>query len=64
MLTSTARDLYVKEVDKNGHSSVRCHRVWDADRFMASAAEHAKKEGSKLSVITEREYRATKGWAQ
>ncbi len=30
------RDLYVRITAHDGKSHVRCHRVWDADLFLAS----------------------------
>lgn len=28
------RDLWLKYTDNRGRETVRCHRVWDADRFL------------------------------
>lgn len=38
-LHSTARDLYLRHTDTNGHSTVQLHRVWSVEKFLA--AEHA-----------------------
>lgn len=42
-----SRDIYLRHTDGNGHSVVRCHRVWDADRFVASLQALAKKEAER-----------------
>jgi hypothetical protein len=34
--TLIGRDIFVRHTDKDGHSSVQQHRVWDAERFIAS----------------------------
>lgn len=41
--TLICRDIYMRHTDGDGHSHVMCHRVWDADRFVASQVDAAKK---------------------
>lgn len=54
----TGKDLYVKVTDKNGKSSIRCHRVWDAKRFFASLTEQHRKEGGKVELSNRERYLA------
>lgn len=52
------RDIYLRHTDKNGKSYVQEHRVWDADRFVASQVGAAVKEGGKAFAqqITREQY--------
>ena len=34
--TLAYRDLHLRHTDTSGHATVQCHRVWDADRFLAA----------------------------
>lgn len=45
--TVICRDIYLRHTDGNGNSTVQCHRVWDAERFIASQVAMAKNESSK-----------------
>ena len=56
----TTRDLYLQHKDKKGSPRVECHRVWDAERFLAATEAAAKKEGGSVAVVTEAEYRKEK----
>lgn len=38
-----SRDIYLRHTDADGKSRVVEHRVWDADRFIASQEEAARK---------------------
>ena len=55
---TSARDVYLRHTDKDGRSYVREHRVWDADKFIASQLGHALKEGGKAFVqqLTREQY--------
>lgn len=37
------RDLYLKHTSTDGQSAVRCHRVWDADKFLLTLQSEATK---------------------
>ena len=39
--------IYMRRTDKEGRLTVTEHRVWDADRFMATRHAEAVKEGGK-----------------
>ena len=54
------RDIYLCATDEKGHSTVRCHRVWNASRFIASQQRSAVEAGgkSKVTQITEEQYRS------
>lgn len=67
--TLTCRDLHLRHTDTNGHATVQCHRVWDADRFLAArqseardlnakagAADPSAPQRAKVEMITEAEY--------
>jgi hypothetical protein len=56
----TTRDIFLRHTDKDGHSVVREHRVWNSDLFITSQAEAALKEGGKALVqqITREQYLA------
>lgn len=41
--TLIGRDIYLRHTDPQGKSFVQEHRVWDADRFIASQQQAAKK---------------------
>jgi len=43
MDTLICRDVFVRHTEGNGRSYVMCHRVWDADRFLAAQVEAAKR---------------------
>lgn len=34
--TIACRDLHLRHTDTGGHATVQCHRVWDADLFLAA----------------------------
>jgi len=55
----TARDVYARHTNKEGHSYVAVHRVWSAERFFAARAAEAAKDGGKARCeqITEEQYR-------
>lgn len=62
-----ARDLYVRTTEPCGKSRVTQHRVWDAERFIASlqrqSREQAAKDDKKPDVVTlatATEYRAAR----
>jgi hypothetical protein len=71
MDTITCRDIYIRHTDTNGNAAVRCHRVWDAKRFIdsqqreAAASNHGADEGAKrlakAEQITEEQYRKERG---
>ena len=42
------RDLHLRHTDTKGHATVQCHRVWDADRFLAAR----QREASNLNAKT------------
>lgn len=52
-----ARDFYIKVEGGDGKSTIRRHRVWDADRFLRSQQQqYAKeKEGGPYSVTVSSE---------
>jgi hypothetical protein len=62
----TGRDVHLRLTDTSGHKTVRQHRVWCADTFLAARAAEADKlnrevkgEGprlAKVEVITAAEY--------
>ena len=37
------RDIYMRHTNTDGKSFVQTHRVWDADRFVASQQQAASK---------------------
>lgn len=53
-----SRDIYMRHTGKDGNSYVQSHRVWDAERFILSQEESAKREGgrAKAEQITEEQY--------
>lgn len=56
-----ARDFHIKVTDKKGKSSIRQHRVWDADKFFASAQQqyaNDKENPCTIEVSTETAYQA------
>jgi len=63
-----ARDIFVRHTATDGTSTVQQHRVWDADRFMATRQADAAKlnadvkgeapRKAKAEQITEDQYRA------
>lgn len=55
-LATPARDLYLKITPKKGEPFIRCHRVWDAERLLASITKHETKEGNKVEVSTRDAY--------
>jgi hypothetical protein len=62
------RDLYLKRTTRNGKKVITHHRVWDADHFLNSQQEQARKDSAKnpaeaylITVATEAEYKAGKG---
>lgn len=56
----TPRDIYMRHTGKDGKSYVHEHRVWDAERFIASQQDAAAKEGGKAKAeqITHEQYLA------
>lgn len=67
--TTACRDLHLRHTDTKGHATVQCHRVWDADLFLAAQqreksnlnAEAVKDDQratqlAKVEMITEAEY--------
>ncbi len=46
METLNCRDLHLRHTDTNGHATVQCHRVWDADRFFVAR----QRESSELNA--------------
>lgn len=67
--TINCRDLHLRHTDTKGHATVQCHRVWDADLFLAArqretsnlnakAAENDRgaPQLAKVELITEAEY--------
>jgi hypothetical protein len=67
--TNTCRDLHLRHTDTSGHATVQCHRVWDADRFLAARQSEARDlnakavqndakapQRAKVEMITEAEY--------
>lgn len=68
MAELTGKDVYLRVRNTaNGSSSVRHHRAWDVDRFIASQREQHRIEGEKegdatryqVSLATADEYRAS-----
>lgn len=63
-----ARDIFVRHTATDGTSTVQQHRVWDAERFMATRQADAAKlnaevkgeapRKAKAEQITEDQYRA------
>lgn len=39
--TLICRDLYMRHTGGDGKSYVQCHRVWDADKFVATRVAEA-----------------------
>ena len=39
----SARDLYLRHTATDGNGYVQCHRVWDADIFIAARQREAQK---------------------
>ena len=67
--TLICRDLHMRFTDTHGKAVVRCHRVWDADRFILARQLEASHDNAKVGaedptlpqrakveVITEAEY--------
>lgn len=65
--TMTGRDVHLRHTDTNGHQTVRQHRVWCADTFLAAQSAEADKLNrdvkdkdaprlAKVEVITAAEY--------
>ncbi len=42
------RDLYLKHTSTDGQSAVRCHRVWDADKFLLTQQGDAHKANAEV----------------
>lgn len=62
-----ARDLYVRTTEPSGKSHVAQHRVWDAERFLASLQRQAREQAAKdkkapdvITLATANEYRAAR----
>lgn len=62
MSIASPHEIFVRYTGKEGKSYVNQHRVWDAERFMATRQAEAKNEGGKAKVehITEQQYRAAR----
>ncbi len=45
--TITSRDLHLRHTDTNGRTTVICHRVWDADLFLAARQREASELNAK-----------------
>lgn len=41
------RDIFLRHTGPDGATFVACHRVWDADRFIASQKAEAAREAGK-----------------
>lgn len=50
--TNACRDLHLRHIDTSGHATVQCHRVWDADLFLA-AQQRAASELNAKAVQTD-----------
>lgn len=56
-----ARDFYIKVTDKKGASSIRQHRVWNAEAFLSSQQKqyvNDKENPCTVEVSTEAAYKA------
>lgn len=68
MDTHICRDIWIRHTDTDGRSAVVCHRVWDAERFVAAQqrsaeqlnlkAEDGASHLAKVEQITEEQYKA------
>ena len=68
--TLNTRDIYLRHTSVDGKSHVAVHRVWDAERFIASQQQAASAENARQTAnaprkarvdqITEEQYRAAK----
>lgn len=44
-------DLRLRHIDKDGKAHEQTHRVWDADTFLRTQQEAARKEGGRVEVV-------------
>ncbi len=44
----TCRDIWLRHTSTDGKSHVQCHRVWDAERFVASQQQAAQNLNDKV----------------
>lgn len=44
---AACRDLHLRHTDTSGHATVQCHRVWDADLFLAARQREASELNAK-----------------
>lgn len=67
-LALVGRDIYMRHADTDGRSYVQCHRVWNADIFVAArnydngvlnieARNSGKPANARSEQITEDQYR-------
>jgi hypothetical protein len=57
-LEHSGRDIYMRHTSKEGDTYVQEHRVWDADLFVTSQVDAARKVGGKAAAeqITKEQY--------
>lgn len=62
MSMSAPHEIYVRHTSKDGSSYVQEHRVWDADRFMATRKDEVKQAGGHavLQQLTREQFQAQK----
>jgi hypothetical protein len=56
------KTIYLRHTDKEGHQHVMEHRVWDADLFVSTRSDEARKAGgeAKIETITSEQYKEEK----
>ena len=52
------RQIFMRRTDKKGGVTITDHWCWDAQRFIDARMEEARKEGGKVELITQDQYRA------
>ncbi len=52
----SCREIYMRHTTKEGAAYVVEHRVWDANLFVTSQRDAAKKEGGNAEQITRDQY--------
>ncbi len=58
VLEHVGRDVYLRHTDKDGNQHVQMHRAWDAEKFVQSQADAARKVGGMVQQLTEAQFRA------
>ncbi len=51
------RQIFMRRTDKKGGVTITEHRCWDAQLFIDTRMDEARKEGGKVELLTQKQYR-------